>query len=117
VDRWRRRPGHRGREASRILEDHFELITFPQTTPEEAAAERDETRPRPEQNANLLRNVAELEVSVRASNCFKAANIRTMSWPQFCPPCHAEEKIRFLLEGIRAETWVSELCRRVASLR
>ena len=66
-------------EASRILEDHFELITsFPQT-PEEAAAERDETRPRPERNANLLRNVAELEVSVRASNCFKAANIRTLA--------------------------------------
>jgi DNA-directed RNA polymerase subunit alpha len=66
-------------EASRILEDHFELISsFPQT-PEEAAAERDETRPRPERNASLLRNVAELEVSVRASNCFKAANIRTIA--------------------------------------
>src|SRR5438046_10589195 len=32
-------------EASRILEDHFELLTnFPEATPEEAAAERDETR-------------------------------------------------------------------------
>jgi DNA-directed RNA polymerase subunit alpha len=67
-------------EASRILEDHFELITtFPQATPEGEAVERDETRLRTERNANLLRNVAELEVSVRASNCFKAANIRTVA--------------------------------------
>ncbi len=67
-------------EASRILEDHFELFTnFPQTTPEAAAGERDETRLRTERNANLLRKVAELEVSVRASNCFKAANIRTVA--------------------------------------
>ena len=63
-----------------ILEDHFELVTnFPQAAPEEAAAERHETRPRPERNANLFRNVEELELSVRASNCFKAANIRTIA--------------------------------------
>ena len=31
-----------------------------------------------------------------------------MSWPQFCPPCHAEKHIRILLEGIRVETSVSE---------
>ena len=67
-------------EASRILEDHFEVITnFPQATPEAAAAERHETRPRTERNENLFRNVEELELSVRASNCFKAANIRTIA--------------------------------------
>jgi len=55
------------------------ITTFPQATPEEATAERDEMRSRTERNANLLRNVAELEVSVRASNCFKAANIRTVA--------------------------------------
>ena len=67
-------------EASRILEDHFELLTdFPETTPEEEAAERDETRPRTELNENLFRNVDELELSVRASNCLKTANIRTIS--------------------------------------
>jgi DNA-directed RNA polymerase subunit alpha len=67
-------------EAARILEDHFDLFTnFPQATPEGEAAERDETRLRTERNANLLRNVAELEVSVRASACFKAANIRTVA--------------------------------------
>src|SRR5499426_2619555 len=67
-------------EASRILEDYFELLTtFPQATPEKVAAERSETRLRLERNANLLRNVAELEVSARASNCFKAANIQTIA--------------------------------------
>ena len=67
-------------EASRILEDHFELLTnFPQATPEGAAAKRHETRARTEWNANLFRNVEELELSVRAANCFKAANIRTIA--------------------------------------
>ena len=67
-------------EASRILEDHFERLTiFPQATSEKVAVERNETRLRIERNANLLRNVAELEVSVRASNCFKAANIQTIA--------------------------------------
>src|SRR6516225_11908497 len=64
-------------EASRILEDYFELLTtFPQALPEKVATERSETRLRLERHANLLRNVAELEVSVRAANCFKTANIR-----------------------------------------
>jgi DNA-directed RNA polymerase subunit alpha len=67
-------------EAARILEDHFELLTnFPEATPEEAAAERDEMRPRTELNENLFRNVDELELSVRASNCLKTANIRTIA--------------------------------------
>ena len=67
-------------EASRILEDYFELLTtFPQAIPEKVAAERSETRLRLERNTSLLRNVAELEVSARASNCFKAANIQTIA--------------------------------------
>jgi DNA-directed RNA polymerase subunit alpha len=67
-------------EASRILEDHFELLTdFPETAPETAEAERDETSPRAELNENLFRNVDELELSVRASNCLKTANIRTIA--------------------------------------
>src|SRR5207244_8056644 len=57
-----------------------ELLTnFPVATPEEEAAERDETRPRTELNDNLFRNVDELELSVRASNCLKTANIRTIA--------------------------------------
>jgi DNA-directed RNA polymerase subunit alpha len=67
-------------EASRILEDHFDLLTnFPDTSPQEEAAERDEARPRTELNENLFRNVDELELSVRASNCLKTANIRTIA--------------------------------------
>ena len=67
-------------EASRILEDHFELLrNFPRATPEGTAAKRDETRPRPERNENLFRSVEELELSVRASNCLKSAKIRTIA--------------------------------------
>jgi DNA-directed RNA polymerase subunit alpha len=67
-------------EASRILEDHFDLLTeFPDAMPQEEAAERDEARPRTELNENLFRNVDELELSVRASNCLKTANIRTIA--------------------------------------
>ena len=82
-------PGTAVAEASRILEDHFELLTnFPQATAEEAAAKRDETRPRTERNENLFRSVAELELSVRASNCLKSANIRTIA--ELVPRTEAE---------------------------
>jgi len=51
-------------EASRILEDHFELLThFPEATSEEEAAEPAKTRPRTERNENLFRNVEELRPS------------------------------------------------------
>ena len=67
-------------EASRILQDHFNLLTdFPETVPEEEEARHDETHPRTELNDNLFRNVDELELSVRASNCLKTANIRTIA--------------------------------------
>jgi DNA-directed RNA polymerase subunit alpha len=66
-------------EASRILEDHFDLLTdFPATTSETEEIEP-ELRPRAELNENLFRNVDELELSVRASNCLKTANIRTIA--------------------------------------
>jgi DNA-directed RNA polymerase subunit alpha len=67
-------------EASRILEDHFELLTnFPEAVPETEEVESQEARPRPELNEHLFRNVDELELSVRASNCLKTANIRTIA--------------------------------------
>jgi DNA-directed RNA polymerase subunit alpha len=67
-------------EASRILEDHFDLLMhFPAPVPEAAEAQPDELLPRPELNENLFRNVDELELSVRASNCLKTANIRTIA--------------------------------------
>jgi DNA-directed RNA polymerase subunit alpha len=66
-------------EASRILEDHFDLLTdFPTAMPETEEVEP-ELRPRAELNDNLFRNVDELELSVRASNCLKTANIRTIA--------------------------------------
>ncbi len=68
-------------EASRILEDHFGLLTdFPEVAPPEETVEvGEEPRPRTELNENLFRNVDELELSVRASNCLKTANIRTIA--------------------------------------
>jgi DNA-directed RNA polymerase subunit alpha len=67
-------------EASRILEDHFELLqSFPDVQPKVERVEPDDVRPRTELNDNLFRNVDELELSVRASNCLKTANIRTIA--------------------------------------
>ena len=68
-------------EASRLLEDHFELLTdFPEVAPPDERVEvGEEPRPRTELNENLFRNVDELELSVRASNCLKTANIRTIA--------------------------------------
>jgi DNA-directed RNA polymerase subunit alpha len=67
-------------EAAAILEDHFELLTnFPETVTQEEEVVTDELRPRAELNENLFRNVDELELSVRASNCLKTANIRTIA--------------------------------------
>ena len=69
-------------EASRILQDQFNLLTdFPVAPP--AETERPETGAEPavrvELNEHLFRNVDELELSVRASNCLKTANIRTIA--------------------------------------
>ncbi|HET7874917.1 MAG TPA: DNA-directed RNA polymerase subunit alpha [Methylomirabilota bacterium] len=69
-------------EASRILEDQFDLLVdFPQAPPAEVegAPAGAEPSARTEFNENLLRNVDELELSVRASNCLKTANIRTIA--------------------------------------
>jgi DNA-directed RNA polymerase subunit alpha len=67
-------------EAAAILEDHFELLmNFPEVAPQEEEVVTDELRPRVELNENLFRNVDELELSVRASNCLKTANIRTIA--------------------------------------
>jgi len=67
-------------QAARLLEDHFELLmNFPEITPQEEVVEHDEARPRAELNENLFRNVDELELSVRASNCLKTANIRSIA--------------------------------------
>lgn len=65
-------------EAALILEDHFDLFCrFPTglEPEEEAPAEV----PTLELNDNLFRSVDELELSVRAANCLKTANIRTIA--------------------------------------
>ncbi len=65
-------------EAALILEDHFNLLCrFPQgVEPEEEAPTETE---KVELNENLFRSVDELELSVRAYNCLKTANIRTIA--------------------------------------
>jgi len=69
-------------EASRILEDQFNLLTdFMHTAPPEMEVGETGTEPpvRVEVNEHLFRSVDELELSVRASNCLKTANIRTIA--------------------------------------
>jgi DNA-directed RNA polymerase subunit alpha len=69
-------------DASRILDDQFALlIDFPVAPQEEAEGTEQGTEPAPrsEVNEHLFRNVDELELSVRASNCLKTANIRTIA--------------------------------------
>jgi DNA-directed RNA polymerase subunit alpha len=69
-------------EASWILEDQFNLLTdfmsatLPPAEPGEAGTE---LPIRTELNEHLFRSVDELELSVRASNCLKTANIRTIA--------------------------------------
>ena len=65
-------------EAALILEDHFNLLCrFPQgLEPEEEVPVEVE---KVELNENLFRSVDELELSVRAYNCLKTANIRTIA--------------------------------------
>ncbi len=69
-------------EASRILEDQFNLLTdFMHTPapPPEVGETGTEPVIRTELNEHLFRSVDELELSVRASNCLKTANIRTIA--------------------------------------
>ena len=69
-------------EASRILEDQFNLLTdFMHAPPPPAEIGDTGAEPplRTELNEHLFRSVDELELSVRASNCLKTANIRTIA--------------------------------------
>ena len=69
-------------EASRILADQFDLLTdFMHTPPPPPETGEPGTEPplRTELNEHLFRSVDELELSVRASNCLKTANIRTIA--------------------------------------
>ena len=69
-------------DASRILDDQFALLVdFPQAPPAEieGAETGAEAAVGREVNEHLFRNVEELELSARASNCLKTANIRIIA--------------------------------------
>jgi DNA-directed RNA polymerase subunit alpha len=69
-------------DASRILDDQFALLVdFPVAPPVVSEGPDADVEPvvRSEVNEHLFRNVDELELSVRASNCLKTANIRTIA--------------------------------------
>ncbi len=69
-------------EAARILEDQFNLLTDFMNAPPPETEDPDtgvELPVRTELNEHLFRSVDELELSVRASNCLKTANIRTIA--------------------------------------
>jgi len=66
-------------DASRILGDHFALLIDFAATPPVEGSEVAEPAVRSELNKDLCRSVAELELSVRAANSLKAANIRTIA--------------------------------------
>ncbi len=71
-------PGNALSTAASILRDHLDIFINPEERAEaEPEAVRDErTR---EINKNLFRSVNELELSVRAANCLKNANIKTIA--------------------------------------
>jgi DNA-directed RNA polymerase subunit alpha len=69
-------------DAARILDDQFALLVdVPQAPPAEIEGAETGAAPvvRREFNEHLFRNVEELELSVRASNCLKTAHIRTIA--------------------------------------
>jgi len=69
-------------DASRILDDQFALLvdfSVVLSAPAEGTETGTEPPVRSEVNEHLFRNVDELELSVRASNCLKTANIRTIA--------------------------------------
>jgi len=62
--------------AAKIFKDHLSIfINFEELE----QPEEQEAGERKESNKNLLRSVHELELSVRAANCLKNANIRTIA--------------------------------------
>ena len=65
-------------EAAGILRDHLDIFIHPEELGEaKPDGRRDEERR--EVNRNLFRSVNELELSVRAANCLKNANIKTIA--------------------------------------
>jgi DNA-directed RNA polymerase subunit alpha len=68
-----------GSDASRILDDHFALLIDFVARPPVEGGEPAEPPVRGELNEHLFRSVADLDLSVRPSNCLKTGNIRTIA--------------------------------------
>jgi len=64
--------------AAGILRDHLDIFIHPEDLGESKPEARREERAR-EVNKHLFRSVNELELSVRAANCLKNANIKTIA--------------------------------------
>ncbi|MBI5212987.1 MAG: DNA-directed RNA polymerase subunit alpha, partial [Nitrospirae bacterium] len=67
-------------DAASIIMDHFDLLIFIEEpeSDEEASSSMVTVTANPALNENLSRNIDELELSVRAYNCLKNANIKTI---------------------------------------
>ncbi len=68
-------------DAASILMDHFDLLIFIEEpeSDEETSSSMVTVTSNPALNENLSRSIDELELSVRAYNCLKNANIKTIS--------------------------------------
>lgn len=68
-------------DAASILMDHLDLLIFveEEQISDETAGSVITTASNPSLNENLLKNIDELELSVRAYNCLKNANIKTIA--------------------------------------
>lgn len=66
-------------QAAKLLRDHIQLFINLDMEPEEKAAETKKDTEKERIKKILLTNVDDLELSVRAHNCLKAANIKTIA--------------------------------------
>jgi DNA-directed RNA polymerase subunit alpha len=68
-------------EAASILMDHLDLFIFvpDYETPQDSAGASGLVSASPLMNENLLKHIDELELSVRACNCLRNANIKTIA--------------------------------------
>ncbi len=65
-------------EAASILREHLDIFIHPEDVAETKPDQRQEDE-HGVVNTNLFRSVNELELSVRAANCLKNANIKTIA--------------------------------------
>lgn len=70
-------------EAASIMSEHMDLFILSEKKeapiPEEKSSEVHSASDNPVFNSNLLKNVEELDLSIRSYNCLKSANIKTVA--------------------------------------